>query len=155
AVVCTVVGNTDERKMRKIGDMLPTPNHRIAIGIHAIGEMGRSICTTGLMAVNAPATRPIQSPSGIPTATASEKPTVTRNSDAPMWRHSDPFPAISRIPVTTASGVGKIRLPAATTASHHTPISTIDTANDATICFGLSNTVIRRTDAKRLRQRLD
>jgi len=27
-------------KIRKIGDILPTPNHRIAIGIHAIGEIG-------------------------------------------------------------------------------------------------------------------
>jgi hypothetical protein len=43
ATVCTTIGNTDEMKIRKIGDRLPTPNHRIAIGIHAIGEIGRSI----------------------------------------------------------------------------------------------------------------
>ncbi len=29
--------------MRKIGEALPTPNHKMAMGIHAIGEMGRNI----------------------------------------------------------------------------------------------------------------
>lgn len=44
AVVCTTIGKIDEMKIGKIGDALPTPNHRIAIGIQAIGEIGRSIC---------------------------------------------------------------------------------------------------------------
>ena len=35
-------------KIRNIGDTLPTPNQRIAIGIHAIGEIGRSIWKSGL-----------------------------------------------------------------------------------------------------------
>ena len=35
-------------KIRKIGETLPTPNHRIAIGIQAIGEIGRSIWKSGL-----------------------------------------------------------------------------------------------------------
>ena len=49
-----IVGNTDARKMRKIGDMSPTPNHRIDGGIQAIGEMGRRIWTIGFNVVNAP-----------------------------------------------------------------------------------------------------
>ncbi len=48
AVVCTIIGNTDEMKIRKIGETLPTPNHRMASGIHAMGEMGRSIWKIGL-----------------------------------------------------------------------------------------------------------
>ena len=53
-VVCTIIGNTDEMKIRKIGDTSPTPNHRIAIGIQAIGEIGRSIWNSGLSVSNAP-----------------------------------------------------------------------------------------------------
>ena len=51
-------------KIRKIGDRSPTPNQRIAIGIHAIGEIGRSIWKIGLSVRNAPPTQPIQRPSG-------------------------------------------------------------------------------------------
>ena len=36
-VVCTTIGNTEEMKIRNTGDTSPTPNHRIAIGIQAIG----------------------------------------------------------------------------------------------------------------------
>jgi len=41
--VCTTIGKTDEMKMRKIGDASPIPNQRIAIGIQAMGEIGRRI----------------------------------------------------------------------------------------------------------------
>ena len=47
-VVCTIIGKTDEMKIRKIGDRSPTPNHRMASGIQAIGEIGRSIWKIGL-----------------------------------------------------------------------------------------------------------
>ena len=47
AAVCTTVGKTAERNIRKIGATSPTPNQRIAIGIHAIGEIGRSIWKIG------------------------------------------------------------------------------------------------------------
>ena len=47
AAVCTIIGNTAARKMRKIGDTSPTPNHRMASGIQAIGEIGRRIWKTG------------------------------------------------------------------------------------------------------------
>jgi hypothetical protein len=46
-VVCTIIGKTDDMKIRKIGDILPTPNHKIATGIQAIGEIGRSIWNSG------------------------------------------------------------------------------------------------------------
>jgi hypothetical protein len=34
-------------KMRKIGERSPTPNQRMASGIHAMGEIGRSIWKRG------------------------------------------------------------------------------------------------------------
>src|SRR4029453_584538 len=84
AAVCTIVGNTDDRKIRKIGDTSPTPNHRMAMGIQAIGEMGRRIWTMGFNVANAPLTHPIKRPNGIATTTASKKPAPTLNSDEPM-----------------------------------------------------------------------
>ena len=74
-------------KIRKIGDALPTPNQRIAIGIQAIGEIGRRIWKSGFSVAKAPRTQPIQRPSGTATSTASPKPAPTRNSDAPMCSH--------------------------------------------------------------------
>ena len=47
-VVCTTMGNTEAMKMRKIGETSPTPNHRMAMGIQAMGEIGRSIWKMGL-----------------------------------------------------------------------------------------------------------
>ena len=89
-MVCTIIGNTDEMKIRKIGEASPTPNQRIAIGIQAIGEIGRSIWKIGLSVRYAPRTQPIHRPSGTATRTASPKPTPTRNSEAPMCSHSVP-----------------------------------------------------------------
>jgi hypothetical protein len=50
-VVCTIMGKTEAMKIRKIGDTSPTPNQRMASGIHAIGEIGRSIWKMGLSVV--------------------------------------------------------------------------------------------------------
>ena len=120
AVVCTIIGNTDEMKIRKIGEASPTPNHRIAIGIQAIGEIGRSIWKSGLSVVNAPRTQPIQSPSG--TAT-SDRQRETR-ADAKQ-RRADVLPQRAvrasarpcRSRPATASERSRCRV--ATTTSHH------------------------------------
>ena len=109
-VVCTTIGNTDEMKIRKIGEALPTPNQRMAMGIQAMGEIGRSIWKIGFNVVNAPRTHPIQSPSGTAKATASRNPLPTRNRDAPMCSHSIPFCDQLSVPVTTCHGVGKMTL---------------------------------------------
>ena len=42
AMAETVMGKTLARKMRKIGAASVTPNQRIATGIQAMGEIGRS-----------------------------------------------------------------------------------------------------------------
>src|ERR1700691_764881 len=132
AVVCTTIGKTDAMKIRKIGDALPTPNQRMAIGIQAMGEMGRRIWNTGFSVSNAPATHPIQRPAGTATRTASPKPTATRISEAPMSTHSVPSRASSKAPVSTCQGVGKIALCVAMTASHHAASSTAITASAGT-----------------------
>lgn len=57
---------------------VPTPNHRMATGIHAMGEIGHRPWISGLTAWKLHVDQPAQRPSGIPTMTASEKPQATR-----------------------------------------------------------------------------
>ena len=106
-----------------MGEASPTPNQRMAIGIQAIGEMGRRIWKMGFSVRYAPRTQPIHNPSGTATQTASPKPAPTRMSEAPMCRHSVPSFNSSSVPVTTAHGVGKITLWVVTTATHQMAIS--------------------------------
>ena len=82
----------------------------MAIGIQAIGEIGRRIWKIGFSVSYAPRTQPIHRPSGTATHTASPKPVPTRMSEAPMCRHSVPSSSSSSVPVTTPQGVGKITL---------------------------------------------
>src|SRR6266540_2334832 len=111
AMADTVIGNTLARNIRKIGARSSTPNQRIATGIHAMGEMGRSIWIIGLNAWNARPYQPSNRPKGTPKATASPNPQVTRKSDATMYFRSSPFSANSRIPRTTSIGLGNRSLP--------------------------------------------
>src|SRR6516165_4343017 len=120
-------------KIRKIGDRSPTPNQRMAIGIHAIGEIGRSIWKIGLSVRYAPPTQPIQRPSGTATRNASPKPTPTRDSDAPMCCHKVPSRASSHAPVTTCHGVGKMALSFFTTTIHQIAIRSMTTIIGGTI----------------------
>src|SRR5215813_8134273 len=111
-----------------MGEVSPTPNQRMAIGIHAIGEMGRRICTSGFSMRYVPCIQPIHSPSGMATHTASPKPMPTLIRDALMCCQSVPLSISSQVPLTTAHGVGKIRLCAAMTAPHQAAINTTITA---------------------------
>ena len=78
-------------KIRKIGEALPTPNQRMAIGIQAIGEIGRSIWKIGFSVVNAPRdpAHPQAQRNGDQRPRAGSR-LPTRNSDAPMCSHSVP-----------------------------------------------------------------
>src|SRR5215210_955157 len=116
AMADVVIGNRLARKIRKMGAMSDTPNHRMATGIQAIGEIGRSTWMAGLKARMAGVNQPRSRPKGIPTKTASRKPLATRNSDATMYLTSTPFWASSTRPATTMSGVGKMSLPVIWTA---------------------------------------
>jgi len=86
----TPIGNTLARKIRKMGAASETPNHRMATGIQAIGEMGRRIWMTGLKASKARAYQPRSRPNGIPTRTASVNPQVTRKREATTYFSSSP-----------------------------------------------------------------
>src|SRR5262245_53752614 len=92
--------------MMKTEERSPTPNHRIASGIQASAEIGRTISTRG---ANARPPRRYQArriPSGTPTETASRYPHVTRKSDATTCLKRNPFCASSPIARATASGPG-------------------------------------------------
>jgi hypothetical protein len=66
----SVIGKRDARKMMNTAETSPTPNQRIAMGIHASGEMGRRISMRGAMAIPPRRYQPRTIPSGIPTITA-------------------------------------------------------------------------------------
>ena len=105
--------------MRNTGAVSFTPNHRIATGIHAIGEIGRRIWMKGFSAANAGRNHPSTSPSGTPMSTASPKPQLTRNSEATIYLSSSPCWASSPRPRRTSIGVGKMSLPEYFTAMCH------------------------------------
>src|SRR5579863_8848253 len=64
------------------------------------------------------------------THAASPKPMTTRRSDALMCCQSVPFSISSQVPLTTAHGVGKMRLPVTITAAHQRAMSATMTASD-------------------------
>ncbi len=79
------VTSSEKKEAMKISQMAarsPTPNQRMAIGIQASGEIGRSTCTSGFHAASARRERPSAMPAGMASAAASRNPQVTRNSEA-------------------------------------------------------------------------
>src|SRR3984893_8117638 len=116
----TVMGKTLAKKIRKMGAASLTPNHRMAPGIHAIGEIGRKTWINGLNAWNAREYQPRTKPSGTPITTASVNPHETRKSDATIYFRSRPFWISSKMRRATFPGVGNKSLPDHRTASPHT-----------------------------------
>jgi hypothetical protein len=53
---------------------LPTPNQRIAIGVHAIGGIGRMLSTRGRTMSESISDQPSATPSTMPTSAASRNP---------------------------------------------------------------------------------
>src|SRR6266508_736232 len=82
AIEAVMTGNKLARKIRKIGARSLTPNHKIATGIQAIGEIGRNTWMTGLNAWKARPDQPIVTPIGMPITSASEKPAIKAASAA-------------------------------------------------------------------------
>src|SRR5690554_5440508 len=138
AAVCTMTGNSAAIKIRKIGEALPTPNQRMDRGIHAMGEMGRRICTRGLSVSCTLLTRPIHNPSGMAMLTARKNPAPTRISEEPMWSHRLPSFTSSKVPLSTAQGVGKIKLFVASTVHHHAPITSASIISGGIIFLSFS-----------------
>jgi hypothetical protein len=89
-IAVTVSGRNEATQIRKIAVRSPTPNHRMAIGIHASGEIGRRIWIHGLSASSARRYQPIDRPSGTPSGAAATKPHVTRYSEATTYFSSSP-----------------------------------------------------------------
>src|ERR1700685_3878799 len=94
-------------KIRKIAERSPTPNQRMAIGIHARGEIGRKIWTSRLNAISARRYQPIASPSGMAITAARRKPHVTRNREATTYFSSNPCCKRSPMPRSVCHGPGK------------------------------------------------
>src|SRR5262245_3937852 len=116
AVAETVIGKTLAKKIRNTGAASETPNQRMATGIQAMGEIGRSTWIIGLKALKAQPNQPRSRPNGTPRSTARKNPQVTRNSEATMYLCNTPFSASSTIPRPTAIGVGNRSLPESRTA---------------------------------------
>ena len=101
-----ITGKKADRKMRKIGEASPTPNHRIAKGIHANGERFLKKFTMGRNALRTVSFCPIHRPAGIPVTTAKPNPQVTRNSEVTRSVNSRPVRASSPKARSTARGAG-------------------------------------------------
>ena len=82
------------------------PNHRIASGIHAIGEIGRKDCTSGFNASKARVDHPIHRPSGTPTRHARPNPAATRYTLATVYRTIVPSRNICSMATAVSYGVG-------------------------------------------------
>jgi hypothetical protein len=71
-------GKNSAMKTTKITAALPSPNHRIASGIHAMPGIGNSARMTGSTNSRTARMRPTSSPSGIAKAAATAKPETAR-----------------------------------------------------------------------------
>src|SRR5262250_1443116 len=107
AIVANATGKNADRKIKKIDDESPTPNHRIANGIHASGDRLRKKLMIGRKAKRAARRCPIHKPIGIPVATAITKPQLTRNSEVIRSLKRRPLLISSPKPCATATGDGK------------------------------------------------
>src|SRR5262245_43335014 len=122
AIVANATGKNADRKIRKIEDASPTPNHKIANGIHASGDRFRKKLMIGRKAIRAARRCPIHKPIGTPVATAITKPQLTRKSEVIRSLKSRPLRVSSPKPRSTASGDGKAlsrKTPAFHTAVHN------------------------------------
>jgi hypothetical protein len=70
--LATTCGKKAPRKIRKIGEIPPMPNQRMAIGVQAIGEIGRISWKSGFSARCSGANHPIRIPSGMAMAVAAK-----------------------------------------------------------------------------------
>ena len=69
-MVETMIGKNEATKMRKTGAVLPMPNQITASGIQASAEIGRRICTSGLIMRASASDQPRMKPIGTPSTMA-------------------------------------------------------------------------------------
>ena len=82
------------------------PNHRIARGIHASGEIGRNNSMTGSMMRSKPRDQPIASPSGIAIAPARSHAENTRARLTPVCTKSSPLSTSTQNSLAASHGGG-------------------------------------------------
>src|SRR5512134_646128 len=95
-------------KMMKIAGGSLIPNHRIANGIHAIGDSERKKLTHGRSAARVDSERPTATPSGIANTVADTNPNDTRYSDAIVSSSNRPDEISSPNATATSSGDGTV-----------------------------------------------
>jgi len=76
-IVLSKMGKKEPKKIIKAADLMPIPNHRMAMGIHAKGGIGLIISMMGLIMVRSLEDHPINTPRGIPTKQAILNPNAT------------------------------------------------------------------------------
>jgi len=86
AAVFSTVGHRAVMKITQMAAWLLSRRTTSQTGNQANGLTGRSICTMGLMAIQARRLAPMNRPSGIPTAEARKKPIPTRWREKASWR---------------------------------------------------------------------
>src|SRR5437763_2164241 len=69
-IVASVSGRNEAEKISNMAERSPTPNQRMAMGIHASGEIGRSSCSSGLKAISPRRERPRATPAGTASSSA-------------------------------------------------------------------------------------
>jgi hypothetical protein len=77
-MVLNRIGKKAPKKMMNAADLMPIPNQKMAIGIHARGGIGRTISTRGFKSSLRTIDHPIKTPSGTAITIAIEKPYRTR-----------------------------------------------------------------------------
>src|SRR5678815_3723457 len=100
ATVARTSGKNEAIKIKNTVGKSPTPNHKIAKGIHASGDKLRKKLINGRNAVRVLAWCPSQRPTGTPVNTARANPVVTRNKDATTSSNRRPALNLSLIHIS-------------------------------------------------------
>jgi len=101
------MGKKAPMNIKKTAGLNPSPNHNIAIGIHAIGGIGRKISKIGSARLSATFDQPIEMPKGIAIAAAIKNPTATLRRLVTMCEASSPETNKSTKELRTEVGQGR------------------------------------------------
>jgi hypothetical protein len=101
------MGKTLPMNIMKIADSRPTPNHKIANGIQAIGGIGLSMPINRLERSLTVLDQPITIPKGIPTSAETANPSITLNKVSEVSVISSPFIKSASKAFNTSDGLGR------------------------------------------------
>jgi hypothetical protein len=106
-MVLMSIGKTLPTNIMKMADSKPTPNHKMAKGIQAIGGIGLRIPINKLERSCAVLDHPIKIPRGMPTTAETSKPDITRNNVKEVSAISCPLIRRDLNDSKTSEGLGK------------------------------------------------